>query len=1039
MQVFFPVFPLETIRYLHTAYANVSPRATTIRYHLFVCISIPLSRRRFHGSRYISTCAFLTVHKLAPFRITRCVHQGASSSFSPFRYFPLKSKRNDPHAWVEAAKALLPPSSVLNSLEERSLGTDKLASPTILLAFLTYARRFHGVDVLSQLGAHHGQWTGVLWMARRILQLSYTSPNEPSHLEHLQMPARGASLDELTTFAIWIDASHQRTVESMLPSDFPSDAWIPLDARRVHKLVMGEVWRSLGSMILEAADDSARKSKDIMPHVLQIIAHLHHINALPSKIYSYTSAVEGATLYRPPTLHFLSSRILTSLSDAVWRAHESLVAAEAAAVGARYTYLGHEVPGARYKVKVRELGPEVWMELVLWACVECGLMKEGASILQDIKMRSVSGSRWSAIPWATVQAAPSSKDSHTPKLDWERVKARADSSVAGVEGYSLDPPLVELGSRTISTEVVMAMIDGLLNGLSVPDPKDGWSSRQILGMMFDLHELLSRDGQSLDTNTIERMISRIVDYLRPELRLDSDIMNWIIKIATMSGSPSDSSPNAAKGSSESLSPETSHRSEAIINVLYSLLHMYAEVGDVRRANLVLQQLETTHDRAEPSTTRSVDGQDEKPKDNIDLERTRNINTAQLSPIRPAALASYIDLVVQLGELKSGAKLLYSSCNSKQLVSKDIYLDNSLLPALFGFAGATSDKTLLAKLEKRMSPPLSGETLRAYIHCQVQLRRWDIVVLLLGVFRGDATASWDAELAFRLTSFIMSQERVRTHEGSEESTEDVLDKEVKIAKRILIELLRGDYGPPEVERILSGRAQENYIECIGRMIREALEGFDSIWVPSKISWQYLRATENIPVRAFNVLLQAVVTKQGSLAGARMWEIWCQDIKSGLGRDGHDTFVGKMAGLNWDTIVDDEPVYDFSSGLKRATWSQRLAAAGISTSQCRPPHMALVAPNLTTLRIIMRRALGERSSMGRSRIWRSQFWRLFLPASKNSQKNRSFALDRTSKVDRARLSALIAWGREMYRAFGYNETEIKQELPGIRKRRRTTPVR
>ncbi|KAI9791289.1 MAG: hypothetical protein M1816_004070 [Peltula sp. TS41687] len=842
------------------------------------------------------------------------------------------------------------------------------------------------------------------------------------------MNGKDLSLDELTNFAIWIDATHPKNEESISSFDNPSGAWIPINARRVQKLSVGEVWRSVGSMILEAADDSGRRSKDIMPYVLQIIAHLHHTNALPSKIYRYTSPVEGTTTQRPPTLHFLSSRILTSLSDAVWRAYETSVAAEAAAVGARDTYLGHEVPGARYKVKVRELGPEIWMELVLWACLDCGLIEEGASILQELKVRSVLGTRWFTIPWTAVQTNPSPKDPHTPYVNWEQVKGRAHRSGAGVEGYSLEPPFIELGSRTISTEVVTAMVDALLSGLSVPDPKDGLSSRQILEKIADLHELLSRDGYSLGTDVVDNMVSRIVDYLRPELRLHSDLIKSIVRITTVVGSVSHSSPDAGNTASKGPTSNFACHSEAISNVLYSLLHMYAEVGDFRRANLVIQQLETISERAEPPTIESEDVHHEDHKgDDTDPAKTRDINTAQLSHIRSANIAPYVDLVVQLGELKSGTELLYSSSNSKRLISEDMYSEKSLTPALLRYAGATSDKSLLENLEGRISPPLSGEMLRAYLHCQVQLRRWDIVLLLLEYTREDAIASWDAEFAFRLARFIINHEQLVTEKVPKGSRQDEPDKEVKIIQRILTELLRGEYGPPESQRIASSRAQENYIECIGRMIQDASEEFQSIWRPSKTSWKYLRSADHIPVRAFNVLLQAVVLKSGSLAGMRMWEVWCQDINTELDGDGHDTFISRMAGLNWDTIVDDEPVYDFAPGVKRATWRQRMAAADTPAAQSQPPNIAKVTPNLATLQIIMRRALHERSDMARRRIWKP-----VLPASQDDLKNSSYGLATTCEVDRDRLSALIAWGREMYKAFGYDENEIQQELPGMTKK-------
>ena len=112
-------------------------------------------------------------------------------------------------------------------------------------------------------------------------------------------------------------------------------------------------------MILQAADRSAEDPDYtvIMSHVFLILGHLHRINAFPDSIYNYAPPVDSTVLQRPPTLHLLSRRIMSTLSDIEWGLKWKEMTTDALSQG-------FELPKASVQPKIREFGPELWLELV---------------------------------------------------------------------------------------------------------------------------------------------------------------------------------------------------------------------------------------------------------------------------------------------------------------------------------------------------------------------------------------------------------------------------------------------------------------------------------------------------------------------------------------------------------------------------------------------------------------------------------------------------------------------------------------------------
>ena len=223
---------------------------------------------------------------------------------------------------------------------------------------------------------------------------------------------------------------------------------------------MAEVWLCLGNLIIDSDSQTAHESQLAMSVMQRILAQLHRYGLIPKEIYDYSQPSLSSFMQRPPLIHLLSSRILTALSDAVWKSQQDNLYQEAAAQGRPKGDVATDPHGRRFRLKTREIGREVWLEFVLWCCVESGHAAVGVHLIHSIKQ--MTDQPWFAISWTS-----NSTEQSQVSIDWNRVKQRTGGSVGRIEGYSSEKPLVEVPSRTISVEVVLALVENLV--ISPPD------------------------------------------------------------------------------------------------------------------------------------------------------------------------------------------------------------------------------------------------------------------------------------------------------------------------------------------------------------------------------------------------------------------------------------------------------------------------------------------------------------------------------------------------------------------------------------------
>ena len=863
--------------------------------------------------------------------------------------------------WIRTLEKHLPPIAQSRAPNEgsysqsQSRNQTRRSVPRRLLAVLLDARKDGQIGLLCDLGTRHCRWDAVLWIVEQI------------------------------------------TATAVGPGSFT-----------YHRRAIGEVLRSVGDMIIQLADQSSSQAKETMSHILQIIARLHQINALPPNLYRQTAHAHGSTLYRPPTLHLWSSRILASMSDAVWNARGARATAEVKAPDRSDNPSDPRVR-QEFKLNTIELGPEIWMEFILWACVQGEFTLEGARILQQLEKRGLAAGVWvfsdsDVLQHASAAGLSALGKAGQPSKGYKR---------ASRQSYG------RLGIRAISQEVVKALIDRLVENLEFSGLRHAPSLDSILGLVLSLVRLISRDGARLEDGWWGQIMSRITDAVGTGSASDVDL-RMFLDLNTETGSIH----QIPFRRENQLPLERSHlpSHDPVQAVQDQILHNFqvaAHVGDIARAQHLLQNAHSLREawglerpRVQLHESRVQDG-----GGSHDSSSETISNTTMTS--RPwtwnRVLAVFVGLVAQSEQLSFSRSLLSQTSAGKALISQDSYTDPELLPALIRFASVLDHKDLMAMLESRLRLPLGVDVLRALLECQVRLSRWSRAKKLLEMTREDTRASWDARLAMVLARHILELKRMEELRGRHVSVDDIAK-----ASNLLAELLNGDYGPPETDRLTSTAEQHRYVGALRRIISTASKDLSWVDTDSKMSEPLPEGEINtIPVDAFNALLFGIIRRHGSAQGIRLWNQCCADVSPNQ-YDGNRIQM-KMK-PPWIRRTENLMAGSSSSSSSAEPRDSTSGKNSVNQTVFPLPTLkpSLVTPNLISLDMI------SRGAIRRYKVIMSQATTIQVAQKqqKRQQEPKSPPIRSTRRHDewtaeKLELQRVVAWVQRKQREFGFRE--------------------
>ncbi|KAF2244223.1 hypothetical protein BU26DRAFT_522911 [Trematosphaeria pertusa] len=642
--------------------------------------------------------------------------------------FPDRQVRDDIQQWVAAIDPLLPPHLRLDT----SNRPDNSSSVTAIdIARIINAAQDASQDILGHLGLVQQRWDTVVWVAKKLVQDGRPSAEASVHLEpfgNVEWPEiRPGSVDDLTNNPLRVQRAQPSTRLSYTLDVITSHPDSIDPQHRILKRALGQLWRSLGRMILVVADESHKEHDPIMPRVLEIIAYLHHIGLIPDSVYAPTPINDSHALQQPPTLHLLSSKILTALSDATWRAHEASVKVATERLNASY-FLGHEIPGSRYKIQVTEVAPELWLELILWSCLHGGWIADGTAILEQVASHN-SEQSWGLISWRELLQA---KEQESADSGGWRLFQRRQDVFAKAEDRART-------RRTISSEIVTSFIDGLVNNMRLGVGARGADPEHLVERIKKLKHFLDLNSLSLGSATWDSIMARLLESggIAPEKR--PELLLSILDLASGFGAE----VGAINVSSQTAKPESEppyffEPTTIPLSLLHRTMRAFVENGDIAGAMTTLKTLQQYTDS---NKQRSLEHFFETLK-TVPLWQDEPFTSA-LPPIEFPAfdnqlpiplLAKLLDLATDAKMYELGRWFLFSKDLDGPLIHPYMYADWNVAASIIRFATLAGENDLVLKIveqtgswsKEHQAQRMPHELLTALLCSQIKLHRWQSV-------------------------------------------------------------------------------------------------------------------------------------------------------------------------------------------------------------------------------------------------------------------------------------------------------------------------
>ena len=923
--------------------------------------------------------------------------------------FPERDQKRDPRVWVAMLEAGLPP-HLRHKTSSASVTTlDAADCAEILLAAQDGVRSEVGVDILYELGIVEGRWRAAVWLVKHLVENFATRKPKVDRLTQTIWPWNiEGSLQDLCLQPVDLQKPERAETASLGPILAPTldeltDDLKPENMGRTEKLrraILGQVWRSLGAMIITCTDGVVKAE------ILEIIAYLHHSEIMPASIYSQKPGLDETTIQQPPTLHLLSSRILTSLSDAAWRAHERVVVEEVHAKGGEYVALRPEIPGMAYRVNVAGLRPEIWLELVLWACLHGGWILEGAAVLRSVYRQKP---QWKPLSWRSLLPAETRSSPNWDKLDY-LFNSRSSAT--------MDPPAGPIPDvkNTVSSEIVNAYVDAILSTVNVGVGERGAPLNYVLAQLNMFKNFLERSGARLTGAVWDAVLLRFVD-----LRANSAFRPH--NLTGLGGLTSRFEHDVDSNRSRNSLQDTLYGSAFFLGLCHRVLRSEIVAGNLEgalRAFKALQDYTDSNKRQALeqffASIRNAQTSDQASSENdLFTSNYSRLDYPSFSLQIPApTLGRFLALITDTKAYDLGKWLLYNEEVDGPLIPERLYTDPATAPALIAFATQTNDRALLSRLielraqantDTGEGPTLRSSVTQSFFDTQVALRRFDAAERLLQHMMDSSTSSWNI---VNLASLGRAMLALRQNEINDSSDSG---KNLERAKRIFSRMV--------AERLNRNGEKRQYKADQVSVFLSMFSAVDSYWATYCLSLQALDGHYDfkLSVKPFNVLLEGVVEAYGSAAGRRLLGLFWSHAVRKAQTGTHGTSEGRVA---------DSKVPRARQGPLDAANRQRTV---IYLPGQQSKHVVIhggLQPDLTTIRVIFRRAVEEMRAQRNSTTGAAGDVPVVEMAPLPFQEEPVTFKELEERTVDISPSGMVVWAVRCFRALGRAEEDIRQEL-------------
>lgn len=842
---------------------------------------------------------------------------------SPAKPHSSPGSPNDPAAlWIEALEPFLPSHLRSSSHTTTASSLDAEKTCTGITNLLAEARESDAqIDILATLGVRDGRWSAVMTLVECLITDATSRIPNSSSVElpsNLDWP-RLMTLDDMARKAFEVDQmSHSNRLSYEQWDEIQFDPRYTDQMRMEKYNVIEQIWMSLGAIILGTTALPSEKSSKVMMHVQRIIARLHNSGFVPDHVYSYSYSCtdNDSAVRRPPLMHLLSSRILTSLSDAVLRAHHDEVNALAANAGSNYRGLAHILPGAQARLKVRDLGPEIWLEFVLWCCVDGGFAKAGSWIVEQMRTRNTD------LPWFAVHLTSSSGEEtlDAALIDWASVNKRPGGILSRTRGDLGEKASDADHSCSISAEVVLALVEVLIDSRSPGISGRGTTQKSILTSIEKL--LMFLEPHSLPEKYLDYLTVRLFQPLLYDFEKDPTTLQALserlgfIRSLESTRRRSEYLPSLQVDS-------VLEQSEVYPGLLHQILETLAIAG---RANSTVNVFNQIQDLVDQSKLRSIGSFLQSPRrpdqdffSDFAFSREYTSSHGQLPAQK---LAAFLGLVTDAGLTELGQWLLYSMDVDGPLIPLTLYGQGSVSPSVLRFAGATNDHMLQedvadAVRSKAGKPPVSF--LRSYVDAQLRQANFETAGHKLAYLNEAKGGGYSLSNIANLLATITKIEKYTEHDKPERRAR-LLSPGLSLLDWLLEGDFRGNVGDFKKSQI---KDHFRGLACLFR-VAETMSG--SLLSGVARSWIQKLAQSNVVglnARVFNILLAALVETRGARFGMMIWDLFCEEPRP------DDESIQER--VPWANTKPDSTADDLSNGSP-------LSGSELGTRDVMPPTKA-----------------------------------------------------------------------------------------------------
>lgn len=812
---------------------------------------------------------------------------------------PPPGLRGNRSAWLPLLEPYLPP-----HLRDPSAQTgDRVKNPVDVAKILLAAPKFvNGLDLLYSLAVEQQRWSAVVWLVKMLVEGFGPALATPSSQGRVSLwHSTSVSLDEFTEGAGVIDHGAENNGSATSPVIYHDLNNKALFRRRRADNVLGEIWRSLGSMTLACVDGEMRSE------ILEILAHFHHMEIMPTSIYTSEPTSRTTAIQQPPMLTLLSSNILTSLMDAAWRGHARIAAEGSQAQGSSYTSAQALIPGSTVRTHVVGIRPEAWLDLILWSCIRGGWISSVAATLQQL-IKEPEPREWAPLSWKTM-ASELRQDGR------ERPSDKRNTSLALSETFMV--------RRTVSSELVTACVDGLLSRLfreAYDKPKN---LHDLVLQLRDFQRFLQRSELNLSTGSWNAVVMRVMDVRGSEMGIAT--LDELMQLAPALGS--EVNTYRAQRKAEYVFDGNA----ATLGYYHDALAARIKAADVQGAIRVFQALRSYADENQRRSLIDFIKNRASPLESTlgpDVELFTNnfsgIDFPALHIQLPSnILHDFLELLMDTKDYEFARCMLLNDKLDGPIVHESMYSDQVLSPALVRLAVETRDKPLLSKVISACSANVGGNAVMsanltlALFTAQVSRRHWKAAYQVLDIL-------WEAKFFIRTVEYVAQLARVMMlliyeHEAGKFFAASKLSQATDLFMTLVYDMAK------------QTRPEQTQQEIDTLMI--VLATIHDKWLPD---YERLPRKSHfvfaLSPRSFNPILQTLVDMKGSVAGRGLLGIfWPHKVRNAQSEPArHDDPLGRFERQRTVVRVKDNSPIAMYGGFR---------------------------PNFSSIRIILRKAMEE----------------------------------------------------------------------------------